>query len=178
MFDGKKKLYSEDDKTNPKNILGIHKLKGEEIILNEDGLVIRLTKVLDYNFSRFQNWCNYLYKKESIEVFTNLTVSLINLDKVIALLAKVIDNNCKGIIHLSGSDEFSYYDIAKMLAKNLNFDSNLILKSFGDYEITGRINYHTCLKTSRIVNKFGIKTLSTKEVIEDWCNYYKKKLNR
>ncbi len=178
VFDGKKNFYTEADKPNPFNILGIHKLQGEEIILNEKGLVIRLTKVLDYNFPRFINWCILLKKNESLKVFSNLTVSLIPIDKIISFLSMAIENSCPNIVHLSGPEEKSYYEIAKMIAKNFKFDDSLIYETTGHTNITGRKYYNSCLKTSTIVNEFGIEIQNTKQVINNWCNYNKNFINK
>ena len=178
VFDGRKKFYTEDDSPNPLNILGKHKLKGEEIILNENGLVIRLTKVLDYKFKRFSIWCDSFQSNKPFETFTNLTVSLVPLKKVISFISKAIDNEIKGIIHISGPDEYSYYDIAKMIAKNLNFNENLIIKSIGHNDITGRKYFNTCLRTSEIVSEFGINILNTVDTLQNWCDNYKKRINK
>ena len=174
VFDGKKKFYTEDDIPNPLNILGMHKLKGEEIILKENGLVIRLTKVLDSNFKRFLIWCDSFKSNKPFETFTNLTVSLIPLKNVISFISKAIDSEINGVIHISGPDEYSYYEIAKMIAKNLNFNENLIIKSIGHNDITGRKYFNTCLRTSEIVSKFGIDILNTIDTLENWCDNYKK----
>ena len=177
VFDGKKQFYTEEDKPNPLNVLGIQKLMGEELILNEKGLVIRLTKVLDHNFPRFIDWCLLLKKNKPLKVFSNLTVSLIPIENIISFLSIAIDNECPNIVHLSGPDEKSYFDIAKMIAKNLKFDESLITKSIGHTNITGRKYYNTCLKTSDIVKEFGIKIFNTKHVVNNWCNYNKNLIN-
>lgn len=173
IFDGKKKFYTEDDTPNPLNILGMHKLKGEEIILNENGLVIRMTKVLDYKFKRFLIWCDSFQSNRPFETFTNLTVSLVPLKNVISFISKAIDNEINGIIHISGPDEYSYHDIAKMIAQNLSFNENLIIKSIGHKDITGRKFFNTCLRTSGIVSEFGINILNTVDTLNNWCDNYK-----
>ena len=114
-----KSYVKENEKTEPQNIYGSHKALAEKIILNNNGLIIRVTKVIDPNFPLFDDWISKLTRGETIIAFNNLFTSLVPLDSLIKTICAAIKNEWSGIVHLSGPEDVAYDEIAIILVKKL-----------------------------------------------------------
>ena len=72
VFNGKISFAKEAEKLEPQNIYGSHKVLAEKIILDNNGLVIRVTKVIDPYFPLFIEWVSKLKSANKITAFNNL----------------------------------------------------------------------------------------------------------
>ena len=171
VFDGSKPFRKDTEKPHPKNTYGLHKMLAEEIVLHHGGTVIRLTKVIGPNFSRFQDWVNSLRAGQKIRCLSDLYTSLISLENTVNLIKRVIDLDTRGIIHFSGPEDRSYYNIAQIIAKRLGLDEALIeSQTQENTETSTKIN-HTTLQNSEFVREIGISNPNTRELIGAWCKH-------
>ena len=71
---------------------------------------------------------------------------------------KIIDSNECGIFHISGDDCISRFEFAKIIAKKLGFDENLVKPSHSKL-IEEKISrpQNSCLKNNKIKSTLGIK---------------------
>ena len=132
VFDGKLGQYKENDITNPINVYGFTKLKGEKILLekSKDSLVIRTNVLYDYQSkakSSFLNWVvDSLKRGEKIKVvddqFNNPTWT----DSISVVIDRAIKADLNGLIHWGDFDWISRYDFANKIADKFNLQSNLI----------------------------------------------------
>jgi dTDP-4-dehydrorhamnose reductase len=139
VFDGESNIpYKINDDTNPMQVYGRSKLKGEELI-KESGcayLIIRTSWLFSENGRNFVKIiANKIYEGESISVVgdqrgnptyaVDLAISLIDLVKrnsLNSLLSK------KEVIHYSGPDTISWFDFANTIYDTIK-SMNLINSS-------------------------------------------------
>jgi len=138
VFDGKKTSpYTTEDVPNPINVYGASKLHGE----------LNIKKVLDHYFIIRTSW---LYSKEFGKNFYKTIVALakdknelaitdaqtgcptdaVNLARFILSLI-VNKNNDYGILHFSDKSVMSWYDFAKVILKENNFQDVKLIKNNG-----------------------------------------------
>jgi dTDP-4-dehydrorhamnose reductase len=170
VFSGKKSFVKENDKIEPQNIYGAHRALAEKIILNNNGLIIRVTKVIDPNFPLFDGWISKLKRDETIIAFNNLFASLVPLDSLIRTISIAIKNEWSGIVHLSGPEDVSYHEIAKILARKLKYNKKLIISTKGVIKVPGVFQLKTTLKTSNIIKKHKIYLPNTEKLLEDFLD--------
>lgn len=168
VFNGKKSFVQESDKTEPINIYGIHKALSEQIILENNGVILRLSKVIGPNFKLFEDWILRLKKGKKIIAYNNLHVSFVPLNSLVNTLSVVIKNECNGIIHLSGSENMAYDEIAKIFAYKLNVSNKLIISSRGVSDIPGVFDIKTSLKISKLITDHNIHLPNNKKIIDDF----------
>lgn len=174
VFSGRKPLCREDETPDPQNVLGEHKVLGEEMVLSEGGLVVRVTKVIDPHFTRFSDWAHELKNGKPIKAFSNLMTSLVPLDSLVKVMITAIREDWGGIIHLSGPEDSSYSDIAGMLAQGLGCGDELVHPVKGEAEMIGRTHTHTTLHISERVRALNVELPDTETVVRQWCRDYRR----
>ncbi|OYT61240.1 dTDP-4-dehydrorhamnose reductase [Thermoplasmatales archaeon ex4484_30] len=135
VFDGKKGLYKEGDKTNPINYYGLTKLEGEKAVIEncEDYVIARTSVIYGANKKNFATWViEELKKGNQIKIITDQWVSpTLNIDLAEQILA-LIEKNEKGVFHTAGGERISRYDFVLKLAEFFNFDKKLVIPATSD----------------------------------------------
>jgi len=132
VFDGKKGLYIEDDKTNPINYYGFTKLKGEEILKDyiDDHIIARTSVIYGENKNNFVLWIiNKLKDKKEINIVDNQFISpTFNLD-LSEQIESLIKKDSKGIFHTAGAERISRYDFSLRIADTFDLDKKYLKKA-------------------------------------------------
>lgn len=81
--------------------------------------VIRLTKVVSLNgiFKEIYHLSKY---GGELTLFKNLNFSPISLAYIGGVVKKIVEGNCSGVFHLSGSKTYSYYDFGQEILERLS----------------------------------------------------------
>ena len=167
VFDGKQYTpYKEDDKTNPKGIYGLTKLKGEEAFINSGakGIIIRTSWVystLGHNFVK--TMLRLKDRKELGVVFDQIGTPTYARDLAKAIL-EIIDknyeklNNFKAeIFHYSNEGVCSWYDFAKAIFEIKDIDIKINPIETKDYPTPAKRPHYSVLNKSKIKKEFDIK---------------------
>lgn len=128
VFSGQKPAYKTTDLLCPKTYYGECKSLVEEALLRMSGqiTIVRLTKVFTPEFPLILQWRMDLRNNKVIEPFSDLRVCPISVFTVSQCLKEIAEKVIKGIVHLSGSTDVSYLDVAEYLAGLLNAPKDLI----------------------------------------------------
>ena len=128
VFSGEKPRYKITDMTCPVTQYGEYKAIVEKKLLSLSNAIaiVRLTKVLSSDYPLIIHWINALKKGECIEPFSDYYLSPISLNKVIDCLKKVGEQRLSGVIHLSGEEDVSYFDLALCLVRSMGVNKELI----------------------------------------------------
>ena len=132
VFDGKNNPYDELDQPNPLNYYGQTKFESEKLISSlDDYLIIRTAWINDVekNSSSFiMQLINSLKNNKSFIVpydqFGSPTIPS-NLSEIIY---ELIQQNKKGIFHVTGTTYISRFDFALKIAESFSLDKTLIQK--------------------------------------------------
>ncbi len=165
VFDGENnRPYLEFDKTEPKSIYGLSKLKGETEIfkINCDSLIIRTSWLYSNNGKNFFNTIKKLSKEREFlnVVFDQIGTPTYAYDLANAIM-QIIDSNIKienvEIYHFSNEGVCSWYDFAVEINKlnNSNCIINPILSN--EFPTKAQRPKYSVLDKNKIKNKFGIK---------------------
>ncbi len=130
VFDGNKKsLYIEKDIPNPLNYYGRTKLEGELKIkeILENHLIFRVSWLYgegNNNFIRkFLDWAK---DKEELKISENEVSIPTNAGKVAEVSLLAIEENLKGLYHLTNSGYASRYELALKIKEYLNLKNKII----------------------------------------------------
>ncbi len=137
VFDGKTPFRKTNDKKNPINEYGKQKSDAEDLI---SGLcsygILRLTKVIYPNLPLFLEWNKKFSNGLKVKAFADMTLSPINISRVILQINYLMKNKINGIFHCSGNRDISYYNYACEYAKQHSFSENLVeMASYRDSKI-------------------------------------------
>ena len=144
----------------------------EKKVLDCNGLVLRITKVIGPMYPRFIEWVTKLQKGEVIEVYNNLFASLIPLDSLIQVLLLAIRDNWRNIHQISGPEDVNYYDIVKLFAHSLKCNNTLIKPIDGKLNKIGIQFPYMTLEPSKSVISNNIYLPETKTLITEWLDNY------
>lgn len=132
VFNGVDDAPAEDAHPSPTSVYGQLKFEAERklkaLACQYSGTlsIIRLTKVLSKDLPLISNWFLNIRAGQKVDAFSDVTVSPISLKYILDGLTLCGYLRHNGIVHLSGEDELSYYDLVKELAGSIGLDSSLV----------------------------------------------------
>jgi len=177
VFDGKlKKNYCEKSKTNPLNIYGLTKLKGDLNILNQNckGVILRVSWVYSDKPQSFLNKIEKtLLNTKKLSIVNNQIGTPTSSNFIADITKKIIDENIftkMTLYNLSPRGKCSWYDFAKeyFLNKNIKVDikpiksKNILQKATRPYFVN--------LNSSKLENKLQINFNNWKIVLKSFLN--------
>ena len=170
VFSGKRPFSGSDEPYKPLTEYGRQKVKAEQKIIKLGGVaIVRLTKVLSKNTPLISDWIEKLKAGKEIYPFSDAYFSPISLKYATNAIAKVGSNMRTGIFNISGNDDISYYDFARILAIKLHGVDDLVRpvsKVITNSKIFASGRYST-LDMEKIMTITDIKPQPFENVLED-----------
>ena len=163
VFDGKKRVYSEEDKPAPVNWYAKTKYEGEKLI-QACGLDYIITRIA-YPYRAFFERNDFaralilkLQRSENLNAVTDHIMVPTFIDDIVNALDILIKLEQKGIFHVVGSQAITPYEAAVKIAEVFNFDKSLISQTTRREYFTGKAPRPFCLhlKNDKI-GKLGIE---------------------
>ncbi|EMO45723.1 SDR family oxidoreductase [Leptospira santarosai] len=129
VFNGLNLNPKENDIVSPECEYGRLKCETEKKILSfcNNVSIVRLSKVIYKVFPLFDKWKYRLSLNEKVNAFDNYSISPISIEYLVHAMSELLKNWTSGILHLSSSDEITYFEIAKSIAKSSGFKESLIV---------------------------------------------------
>ena len=129
VFDGETANTNKFAKYAPKTEYGRQKAIAETELLKlgQAVRVIRLTKVLSEDNSLLKDWVSKLKLGQEIKAFVDVMVSPVILDDTVRVITEVIASENESVTQFSATDEISYFDMARFVAKFLQVDVGLVI---------------------------------------------------
>ncbi|MGY6210918.1 dTDP-4-dehydrorhamnose reductase [Cytobacillus firmus] len=128
VFDGNSKAeYQENVIPNPQSIYGMSKWLGEQLTINLcNGTVIRTSWLYGHGGKNFVNTLiNLAYRDKEIRVVNDQIGSPTYVNDLAETIIRLLDKK-NGIYHVTNSGYCSWYDFAKAIFIEKNFDHNKI----------------------------------------------------
>lgn len=123
----------EYDKTLSQSIYGRFKIKIENALLrlpNDKYTILRLPMVFGANSPRVLEIKNKLEFKQSIEVFPNVVINAIDIDKLTQQIHYLINRKKKGVFHLGSTDLTHQHDLIIDIAEVLGHKNPLLTQVY------------------------------------------------
>jgi len=178
VFDGEQEHpYKESENTNPINIYGESKLRGERYIqeITNNYYVIRASWLYSkYNKNFVKTIVNKLQKNMSLQIITTQTgtpTSCIDLSNFIYFL---INNNVDyGVYHFSALGQANWYEFAKHIASSFNHDLISNIKPVTNFVALAKRPKYSVLnntKTQQIPYRQNHWKTSVNRILKDLVN--------
>lgn len=185
VFDGRKErdavAYSEDDKTNPKNIYGKSKLAGEEEIkkILEKYFIIRTAWLYGLQGNNFVYTMLRLFKeRDLVKVVKDQWGSPTYTVDLAGAILKIIEDDPigYGIYHFTNEGVTSWYEFTRTIykkAKRLRLiegNKKVVIQSIKneDYPTAARRPKYSVLSKEKIKKEFNIKIRDWDKALEDF----------
>ncbi len=158
VFDGVKRLPTEEDYPNPLNIYGKIKLEVEKYIREKANnfLIIRTANVYGWE-TQGKNYVmrliNTLSKGETVKAFTDQYATPTYVENLTEAVLCLVEKGIKGLYHVCGSSLVTRYEFAREIAQVFGLNKDLIIPT-------------TTSMASQFAKRPQIGGLSTRKVLE------------
>lgn len=131
LFDGKKKIYSEEDQISPLNQYAKTKAAAEKEVLSihENALIIR-TNFYGWGLSYRKSFSDFIVEglrnKTDLQLFNDVSYSPIYIGELVRLIHLALEKNCVGIYNIVGSEVISKYDFGVAVAEVFDLSNKSI----------------------------------------------------
>lgn len=170
VFDFQTPYVAADAPVRPLTVHGQIKAEAERVFLAQgrSASVLRLTKVVTPQARLFTDWIAALRNGDQIAAFSDMHIAPLRLEDATLAMAAVARDRGSGIYQMSGIYDFSYFEIAKHMAKMIGVSPSRIRaeravdRGFPEVEVAR----HTTLESSRLKTLTGHTPADPYEVIE------------
>ena len=173
VFNNSVKNRYEDTKKIPVTNYGKMKSQAEDLIykfcqkkkLSSYFSILRITKVLDKKFDPVLNWKKKINQGKVLKVPCDIYCCPINIKSLNNSIFKILNLSAKGIHHLSGKKEYSYYELVKKLFNRKV--SNQQVRKIHSYDLRKKIinsNIKTYLLQGKNSKKIGLKNIPLRSI--------------
>ncbi|WP_034920315.1 dTDP-4-dehydrorhamnose reductase [Gillisia sp. CAL575] len=176
VFDGTStNHYKEDDKTNPINVYGASKLKGEQYIQSTIGyhFIFRTS----WLYSEFgHNFYKTILKKAAEKANLNITTAQkgtpTNANHLAELLVQIIEDENKnyGLYHYSNAGETTWHGFAKEILKLSNKYDEVILNEDNSYKTIAERPEYSVLDKTKLKANFRVDIASWQVAVLELYN--------
>lgn len=172
VFDGKKELpYLETDTTNPINVYGASKLKGEEYIQNIcDKYFIFRTSWLysQYGHNFLKTILKYAEENKQLTITTEQTGTPTNANDLAKVLLQVIaqDSEDYGVYHYSNCGETTWFGFAEEILQQTGKLKEAKLAKTNHYRTFAARPAYSVLDNTKALNKLNIRQIDWQESLQ------------
>ena len=183
VFDGKGNTkYKEEDITNPINVYGASKLKGEEYIKEIIGyyFIIRTSWLYsEYGHNFYKTILNKASEKSALNITTTQKGTPTNANHLAELLIKIMKEESVqyGLYNFSNAGETSWYDFAKEILKVSGNSDEIILNKDNSYKTIAARPEYSVLDKSKLKYNFQIEVSSWQDALLELHNNYYNEIN-
>ncbi|HEV8079082.1 MAG TPA: dTDP-4-dehydrorhamnose reductase [Chitinophagaceae bacterium] len=172
VFDGTSAIpYKEDDRVSPINVYGSSKLKGEELVLNNNSsaIIIRTSWVYSSFGNNFvKTMLRLLKEKETINVVSDQYGCPTYAADLAAAIMTIVDkeeggNPTTGIFNFCNEGTTTWYDFAKAIKKFAKSSCTINPIPSSEYPMPAKRPQYSVLDTTKIKDTFDITIPKWKE---------------
>ncbi|RKS55410.1 dTDP-4-dehydrorhamnose reductase [Gillisia mitskevichiae] len=176
VFDGRNNIpYKETDKTNPINVYGASKLKGEQNIQNTIGyyFIFRTSWLYsEFGHNFYKTILNKAAEKTTLNITTAQKGTPTNANDLAELLVKIIkeENKNYGLYHYSNSGETTWHGFAKEILRVSNKSNEVILNEDNSYKTIAERPLYSVLDKTKFKTNFELEVDSWQDAVLDLYN--------
>ena len=162
VFDGMAKTpYQEQDRTNPLNVYGASKLKGEQHILDawNKHFIIRTSWLYSqYGHNFLNSMLEFAKQKKALTITTQQKGTPTNANDLAQVLVTIIKtgNARYGVYHFSNQGEATWYDFAKAIFKATGEIDTVNLAKTEHYATFAKRPAYSVLNCNKLKDTLGI----------------------
>lgn len=177
VFDGKKRSpYKETDITNPINVYGASKLKGEAYIqeICEKYFIIRTSWLYSqYGNNFFNSILKFAEEKDTLTITTEQTGAPTNANDLAAVLLQLIETEKKeyGTYHFSNLGKATWYDFAKAIVTYSGLSNKVNVVETDYYPTFAKRPAYSLLDTSKIKTNLDLQIQNWETSLKQLINY-------
>jgi len=173
----------EDEPTDPINVYGLTKEKGEQAIIRSgaDAVIIRTAWVYSsYGANFVKTMIRLMDERDSISVIADQIGSPTYARDLATAILHIIHSNkwAKGIYHFSNEGEISWYDFAVAIREIQELDCQINAITTDQYPTPAKRPKYSLLDKSKIKQQFGIEVPFWKDSLKEMLHKLNTETNK
>jgi len=164
VFNGEKGNYNEDSPYSSQTIYGKQKIEVENYLRKHNSrswMVLRMSKVFDVHYqdgTLLTNWLDSLLLNNEIKCAYDQYISPTYVSDICFVIVNLINSDKNGIYNVCSPIRITRFDLAKLLAKYMELNSNLLRKcSILNMNFIEPRNLNCTLNANKIAYELGFK---------------------
>lgn len=176
VFDGTKKTpYLEQDQTNPLNVYGASKLKGEQYIADtwNKHFIVRTSWLYSlYGHNFLNSMLQFATQKKTLTITTQQKGTPTNANDVAQILITIIKtgNTRYGVYHFSNQGEGTWYDFARAIFKATGEIDSVNLAKTKHYPTFAKRPNYSVLNCNKLKNTLDLTFTDWEESLKQIIN--------
>ena len=172
VFDGKaEKPYIENDKTNPINVYGASKLKGEQLIAEvlKEHFIFRTSWLYsEFGHNFYKTILRKIEEKAELNITTSQTGTPTNANDLAEFVLEIIasENKDFGLYHFSNLGEATWYDFAKAILEFTGNSEDIVLNKSNSFKTIAARPEYSVLDKGKVEQQFSKQVLHWKLSLE------------
>ena len=172
VFDGKaEKSYKETDKTNPINVYGASKLKGEQLIAEvlKEHFIFRTSWLYsEFGHNFYKTILRKIEEKAELNITTSQTGTPTNANDLAEFVLEIIASEYKdfGLYHFSNLGEATWYDFAKAILEFTGNSEDIVLNKSNSFKTIAARPEYSVLDKGKVEQQFSKQVLHWKLSLE------------
>ena len=172
VFDGKaEKPYKETDKTNPINVYGASKLKGEQLIAEvlKEHFIFRTSWLYsEFGHNFYKTILRKIEEKAELNITTSQTGTPTNANDLAEFVLEIIASEYKdfGLYHFSNLGEATWYDFAKAILEFTGNSEDIVLNKSNSFKTIAARPEYSVLDKGKVEQQFSKQVLHWKVSLE------------
>ena len=172
VFDGKaEKPYKENDKTNPINLYGASKLKGEQLIAEvlKEHFIFRTSWLYsEFGHNFYKTILRKIEEKAELNITTSQTGTPTNANDLAEFVLEIISSESKdfGLYHFSNLGEATWYDFAKAILEFTGNSEDIVLNKSNSFKTIAARPEYSVLDKGKVEQQFSKQVLHWKLSLE------------
>jgi dTDP-4-dehydrorhamnose reductase len=173
VFDGYANApYIEKDKTNPINVYGASKLKGEENIQDilEEHFILRTSWLYsEFGHNFYKTILRKAIEGETLNITSAQTGTPTNANDLAEFILNIIqsDSHAFGLYHFSNLGEASWYDFANEILKVSDFSETTQLNKDNTYQTIAKRPAYSVMNKNKLSGSFNWKLPTWEASLKD-----------
>jgi len=178
VYGGTKGDNAEED-TDPQNVYGRTKLKGEEESLKRPGALVLRTNFFGWSIFKSRSLAEWIVQElrsqKQIKGFTDVITSTMYTFELAELTARAIEKDLAGVYNLGSADSLSKHDFAVVIADRLGFDKKLITPiSVDNFDFKAKRSKNLSLNVGKLSRALGTDIPAIEVSLDRFVEDYKK----
>lgn len=178
VFDGSRPLACENDRPAPRSVYGHLKAEAEARLLDlgSSVSVLRLTKVVKPGAGLLSGWIRDFGHGKTVCAFDDHRFCPLTVAHVVEAIVALIESGERGIFHVSGAADVSYFDVVRFLARRTGVADDRIkpVHAIDNGLLEAELTPFTSLTTGRLSQLTGFVPPEPFDVLQ---NVYGPELN-
>jgi dTDP-4-dehydrorhamnose reductase len=129
VFDGRAGPYGEDEAPAPLNVYGVHKLEGEQLVLDAGGTVLRTSMVYGASREGAVDLMAHLLRRGTLEASDAQLTTPTWAGDLAWLVERVATSRTPGLVHAAGPQTVTRFDTARLVAEAAGLPTNRVRRA-------------------------------------------------